>query len=250
MAETVLATHGLRKAFGALVVTRDLDFAVTRGDIHAVIGPNGAGKTTLLAQLAGAIRPDRGAIELLGTDVTRLSADARARRGIARSFQVTTLIGEFTARENVVLGLLAREGRGFDAWQPVARRRAEIDEAQALLERTGIGALAMRRAAELSHGETRVLEIAVALAKRPHVFLLDEPMAGMGQDESRALTVLLESLRGESTIVLIEHDMAAVERLADRVTVLVEGSIVASGTFADVRADAGVRAAYLGTHDV
>lgn len=246
MAEVVLAARGLRKAYGAIVVSRDLHFTLERGEVHAVIGPNGAGKSSLVAQLAGDLRPDAGTIELLGEDVTALGADARARRGLARSYQVTTLIDGFTAEENVLLAILARKAPRAAMLRSLAGEHEAREEARALLGRTGIGALAARRAGELAHGERRVVELTVALAKRPSVVLLDEPMAGMDHDAGSALAELLGSLRGELSMVLIEHDMHAVERLADRVTVLVDGEAVASGTFAEVRRDERVRSAYLG----
>jgi branched-chain amino acid transport system ATP-binding protein len=244
--EIVLSAHGLRKAYGAIVVSDDLDFDLRRGEIHAVIGPNGAGKSSLVAQLAGELRPDAGTVTLLGEDVTRLGADARARRGLARSFQVTTLIDEFTAEDNVVLGILGRSAPRSSMTRALWAEAGIYREARELLERTGIAHVVSRRVDELAHGDRRVLELTVALAKRPQVVLLDEPMAGMGHDASRQLAELLAGLRDELSMVLIEHDMDAVERLADRVTVLVEGAVVASGQFNDVRRDERVRSAYLG----
>jgi len=246
MPEATLAMRGLAKAFGALRVTDDLTLDVVANELHAIIGPNGAGKTTLLAQLAGELQPDRGSIVFNGRDITGEPAYARARLGIARSFQITTLCADFTAEDNVALAVQARERHGFGFWRSTRRDMRLREPARALLERVGLGERRDAPSRVLSHGEHRQLEIAVALALEPQVLLLDEPLAGVGVDESRGLIAILQSLRRAITIVLVEHDVGAVEALADRVTVLDEGRAIATGTFAEIRADAGVRRAYLG----
>ena len=246
MPETLLATHGLAKAFGALRVTDDVSLAVTANELHAIIGPNGAGKTTLLAQLFGELFPDRGTIEFAGRDITRRPAHARVGLGIARTFQITTLCDDFTAEDNVALAVQARVRPRFGFWRSTRRDASLREPARALLERVGLSARADDPSRILSHGEHRQLEIAVALALAPRLLLLDEPLAGVGLEESRGLVAILESLKGSMTIVLVEHDVTAVEALADRVTVLDEGRVIATGTFEAIRHDPAVRRAYLG----
>jgi branched-chain amino acid transport system ATP-binding protein len=246
MADAVLAVSGLRKAFGALVVSDDVALDVRTGECHALIGPNGAGKTTLLAQLAGEVAPDAGTISFGGRDVTRLGPDARARLGIARSFQITTLVGDFTAEDNVALAVQARAATSMRFWRSAARDAALRDPARAALERVGLGQRANVRASDLAHGEQRLLELAIALVQEPRALLLDEPMAGLGHDESRAMIALLREIKPAVAMLLIEHDMEAVAELADRVTVLVAGHAIASGSYAAIRSDPRVREAYLG----
>jgi len=246
MADTALAVRALRKSFGALVVSDDVDLGVRAGECHALIGPNGAGKTTLLAQLAGELAPDRGAVFFGAREVTRLGADARARLGIARSFQITTLVEDFTAEDNVALAVQARGATAMRFWKSAFRDPALREPARAALARVGLAARANVRASDLAHGEQRLLELAIALAQTPAVLLLDEPMAGLGHDESRAMIELLRGIKGTVAMLLIEHDMDAVAQLADRVTVLVSGRVVASGSYDAIRADALVRDAYLG----
>jgi branched-chain amino acid transport system ATP-binding protein len=246
MADAVLAVRGLRKAFGALVVSDDLNLDVRFGECHALIGPNGAGKTTLLAQLAGEVAPDRGAIVFGDRDVTRLSPDARARLGIARSFQITTIVEDFTAEDNVALAVQARDATAMRFWKSAFRDTALREPARAVLARVGLSTRAGMRASDLAHGEQRLLELAIALAREPAVLLLDEPMAGLGHDESRAMIELLRRIKSTVAMLLIEHDMNAVAQLADRVTVLVSGRVIATGAYATIRDDALVRDAYLG----
>jgi branched-chain amino acid transport system ATP-binding protein len=243
---TLLQVRGLTKRFGGLVATDALDLDVDAGEVHAVIGPNGAGKTTLISQLAGALRPDAGHIRLAGEDVTGLSSHERVRRGIARSYQVTNVFRAFTALDNVALAVQAGDGSSFGFWRPVQRERHLFDRARELLSQVGLAARGDVPAGALAHGEQRQLEVALALATRPKLLLLDEPMAGMGPDESSRMVTLIEGLRDRLTIVLIEHDMDAVFRLADRISVLVYGRVLATGTADAVRADAEVRRAYLG----
>ncbi len=244
--DTALAVRGLRKAFGALVATDDLDLDVARNECHALIGPNGAGKTTLLALLAGELAPDRGSIHFGERDVTRLGPDARARLGIARSFQITTFVDDFTAEDNVALAVQARHATAMRFWRSAFTDRALREPARAALARVGLAERASARASDLAHGEQRLLELAIALAQAPAVLLLDEPMAGLGHDESRAMIDLLRSIKGTVTILLVEHDMDAVAQLADRVTVLVSGRAIAAGSYDAIRDDARVRDAYLG----
>lgn len=246
MAEPVLALVRLAKSFGALKVTDGVSLDLRPGEVHALIGPNGAGKSTLIHQIAGSIRPDAGAIHFLGHDVGHLSVAKRARLGLARSFQVSSLLLDFSALRNVMLALQARQGSSFRFWRPVMRDKALTDRATAMLERVGLAGRADIAAGALSHGERRRLEIAVALGLEPKAFLLDEPMAGMGPEGSKELTRFLDGLRQEAPILLVEHDMDAVFALADRISVLFYGRIIASGSPAEIRADAEVRKAYLG----
>jgi branched-chain amino acid transport system ATP-binding protein len=249
MADVLLEVAGLRKQFGALRATDGVDLAVPEGETHAIIGPNGAGKTTLIAQLGGDTRSDAGAIRFAGEDITHLPAPARARRGLARSFQITSIFREFTALDNVALAVQAHAGHSFHFWRPARRDPALRDPALAALEGVGLGDRAGVLAANLAHGEQRQLEIAMALATRPRLLLLDEPLAGMGLDESQTMIRFLRGLKGRHTIVLVEHDMDAVFALADRISVMVYGRIIATGDAEEVRANPEVRAAYLGEGD-
>ena len=242
----MLEIRDLRKSFGGVVATDALDLDVAAGEIHAVIGPNGAGKTTLVSQLSGALRPDAGRILFDGRDVTRLPDDARARLGLARSFQITSVFHEFTALDNVALAVQAHDGHSFRFWG-AARRDARLREpARAALARVGLDGRADAIVRHMSHGEHRQLEIAMALATGPRLLLLDEPMAGMGPDESQRMVEILQGLKGSHAILLVEHDMDAVIALADRIIVLVYGRALASGTADEIRANEEVRAAYLG----
>jgi branched-chain amino acid transport system ATP-binding protein len=249
MAEPMLQIAGLRKSFGGVVATDNLDLAIGVGEIHAVIGPNGAGKTTLIGQLSGALRPDAGTIRFAGHDITRLPAFARARLGLARSFQITSIFHEFTALDNVALAVQAHTGHSFQFFADARREERLRAPARAALERVGLGRRADAVARHMSHGEHRQLEIAMALATEPKMLLLDEPMAGMGPDESARMVEILRALKGRLTILLIEHDMDAVFALADRITVLVYGRAIASGTADEIRANQDVRVAYLGTDE-
>jgi branched-chain amino acid transport system ATP-binding protein len=246
MAEAILSAQGLRKAFGALAATDGVSLEVREGETHAIIGPNGAGKTTLIGQLAGNLRPDSGQIRFAGEDVTRLTAPQRAKKGFARSFQVTSIYRDFTALDNVALAVQAHAGHSFHFWRPAREERELREPARRVLEEVGLGDRADVLAANLAHGEQRQLEVAMALATRPRLLLLDEPVAGMGLDESQRMVQFLAGLKGRQTMILVEHDMDAVFTLADRISVLVYGRIIASGTPADVRANPEVRRAYLG----
>ena len=246
MSEPVLRIEGLRKRFGGLLVTDDLTLEVSPGELHAVIGPNGAGKTTLINQISGLIRSDAGRITLAGRDVTALPMHARAALGLARSFQITSVLPGFSALENVALAVQARAGSSFRFFGRADREGALNDEATAVLAEVGLAERLHVPAMHLSHGEKRVLELAIALALRPKLLLLDEPMAGTGREETVRLIAVLHNLKGRFPIVLVEHDMTAVFALADRISVLIYGRILASGLPEAVRADPAVIAAYLG----
>ena len=245
MRDSLLSVAGLTKTFGALRACDGIDFEVREGETHAVIGPNGAGKTTFISQLAGNLLPDSGSVRFAGNDITRLPAPQRARMGLARSFQITSVYPDFTALENVALAVQARSGRtGF--WKPASADASLIDPATRALQDVGLGERSHVFAANLSHGEQRQLEVAMALATEPRLLLLDEPMAGMGTDESQRMIALLSRLKQTKTIILVENDMDAVFRLADRISVLVYGRVIATDTPERVRAHPEVRKAYLG----
>lgn len=246
MAETILELRNLCKSFGALKATDDVSLDLRVGEIHALIGPNGAGKSTLIHQIAGTLTPDTGTIEFLGRPISQLGVAERARLGLGRSFQVSSLASEFSALRNVMLAVQSWQGSSFRFFKPVMRDRSLVEPAMAALTRVGLKDRADIPAAELSHGERRQLEIAIALALGSRAFLLDEPMAGMGPEGSRQFTGFLDALRQEAPILLVEHDMDAVFALADRISVLVYGRIIASGTVEEIRHNPEVRRAYLG----
>jgi branched-chain amino acid transport system ATP-binding protein len=242
----LLEIDGLSRRFGGVVAADAITLGIVPGEVHAVIGPNGAGKTTLIGLIAGEIAPQAGNICFDGNDITRLPVYRRNRLGLARSFQITSLFSDLTALDNVALAVQAHRGHSFRFWRDARGEDDLRQPALAALTRVGLAERAAVRVAKLSHGEHRQLEIAMALATEPRLLLLDEPMAGMGPDESVRMVQMLRALKGSMTIVLIEHDMEAVFALADRLTVLVYGRIIASGDPAAVRADAAVRQAYLG----
>ena len=246
MSTAPLQLQNLRKSYGALVVTDDVSLDIRAGELHAIIGPNGAGKTTLIHQISGLAKSDSGSIIFDGQDVTKLSMAERARLGLVRSFQITSILPRFSALENVALAVQARSGTSFSFLGNAAAEPQLNDIAMALLSRFGLAARAQVPAGQMSHGEKRQLEIAIALAAKPKLLLLDEPLAGTSHDESQRLINTLQQLRKELPIVLIEHDMDAVFALADRVSVLVYGRIIASGTPQSIRDNPDVRAAYLG----
>ena len=250
MAEPLLRIEGLIKRFGGIVATDNLSLDIASGELHAIIGPNGAGKTTLISQLIGQLRPSAGAIHFAGGDITHLPAWRRSHLGLARSFQITSLLPDFTAADNVALAAQARDGHSFRFFGAARKEKSLRDAAHAALERVGLGARADVVVASLSHGEQRELELAVALATKPQLLLLDEPMAGLGATESARMVKLLADLRKEVTIVLVEHDMNAVFALADRITVLVYGRVIASGAPDAIRANEEVKRAYLGDQHV
>lgn len=246
MNEPVLALDGVRKSFGALKVTDGVSLAVAPGELHALIGPNGAGKTTLVHQISGMLTPDAGAIRFRGQDVTGLDAEKRARLGLARTFQITSTIASLSVLENVALGVQAKAAHPLSFFRDAASDERLNRPARAALEAVGLAARAHVPAGRLSHGEKRALELAMALALEPAAILLDEPLAGVGREEGERLIGLLRSLKGRYAMLLVEHDMEAVFALADQVSVLVYGRVVASGDPAAVRADPAVREAYLG----
>jgi len=247
MSRAVLELQGLNKSFGALHATRDLSFCVNAGEIHALIGPNGAGKTTLIQQIYGALKPDTGHVLLNGKDITSLPVPGRVRAGIGRSFQISNVLMDFTVLENGIIAEQARLGQSFRFLRPAFDDPDLIAGAQKILVRVGLDDRADQRVGDLAHGERRMLELALALATAPQLLLLDEPMAGAGPEESQRMSQIIETLRGKLAILLIEHDMDAVFRLADRITVLVEGAVIASGTADEISNSAAVQTAYLGS---
>jgi len=249
VADALLRIEGLTRRFGGVVASDGVCLEVAPGELHAVIGPNGAGKTTLIGQLAGEITPQAGRIHFDGHDITALPVHQRSLMGLARSFQITSLFPHFTALENVALAVQAHAGHSFRFWRDVRSETALRDPARAALDRVGLSHRAGTAVAGLSHGEHRQLELAMALATRPRMLLLDEPMAGLGAEESGRMVKTLLELKRELTILLIEHDMEAVFALADRITVLVYGRVIASGDPAAIRANAEVRQAYLGEQE-
>ncbi len=246
MPEAILSLSKVTKQFGALLASDNVSLDLMPGEIHALIGPNGAGKSTLIKQIAGEIKPDSGEIRFDGRDIGELGAVERSRMGLARMFQVSSLMPEFSVLQNVVLAQQSVSGKIFRFFKPVLSDASLLQPAMAQLERVGLADRAQMRAADISHGERRQLEMAVALALKPRAFLLDEPMAGMGPEGSKNLTDFLGGLRAEAPILLVEHDMDAVFALADRISVLVYGRIIATGTVDEIRGNDDVKRAYLG----
>jgi branched-chain amino acid transport system ATP-binding protein len=242
----MLEVRSLTKNFGALRACDGIDFDVREGETHAVIGPNGAGKTTFISQLAGMLLPDAGSIRFAGEDITGLPAPRRARKGLARSFQITSVYAEFTALENVALAVQAHSGHSFRFWRDARSDSSLTSPAGEFLQQVGLGQRLHVLAANLAHGEQRQLEVAMALATRPRLLLLDEPMAGMGIEESQRMIGLLGTLKQRHTLILVEHDMDAVFRLADRISVLVYGRVIATDTPERIKMNEEVRRAYLG----
>jgi len=250
VAEALLEVRDLSRRFAAVDALNAVNFTVEAGEVHALIGPNGAGKTTFIHHVSGALQPDSGSIHFAGRDVTRLSMHQRVAAGMARSYQITNVFLGLSALDNVALAVQGRQdaGSSFRFWNPVRAESGLFDEARGYLEQLGLGARAETIAGNLAHGEQRALELAMALATRPRMLLLDEPMAGTGPEESACMVELIEHLARHVTILLVEHDMAAVFRLADRVSVLVNGRLIRTGTPDEVRSDPQVRRAYLGDH--
>ena len=246
MSQPLLQVDNLAKRFEGIVATDDLSLGVVAGELHAVIGPNGAGKTTLISQLAGQLSPDSGRIHFEGHDITALPMYRRSALGLARSFQITSLFLDLSVLDNVALAVQAHAGHSFRFWRNARSEAVLRQPARAALERVGLGARADLPASALSHGEHRQIELAMALVGAPRMLLLDEPMAGLGPEESARMVEMLRALKKEVTILLVEHDMEAVFALADRITVLVYGRVIASGAPAEIRANAAVREAYLG----
>ena len=246
MPEPILELEGLSKRFGAVVASDEVTLDLVPGEIHALIGPNGAGKSTVIKQIAGEVRQDKGSIRFAGRDIGRLDVVARAQLGLARTFQVSSVAPEFSTLQNVMLAVQSVERKTFRFFKPALRDASLVEPAMAYLVRLLLDDRADVPAANLSHGERRALEIAIALALKPKAFLLDEPMAGMGPENTEKLVEILDGLRAEAPILLVEHDMDAVFALADRISVIVYGRIIASGTPNDIRANEEVRRAYLG----
>ncbi|MGF6310384.1 branched-chain amino acid transport system ATP-binding protein [Bradyrhizobium sp. i1.8.4] len=246
LAEPLLRVDNLVRRFGGITATDNLSMEVVPGELHAIIGPNGAGKTTLISQLTGQVMPNSGTIRFAGRDVTSLPSYKRSRLGLARSFQITSLLKDFSAIDNVALAAQAHDGHSFRFWGNARKEKHLRDTARAALERVGLGKRADVVVSQLSHGEQRELELAVALATKPQLLLLDEPMAGLGVTESARMVALLKELRKEVTIVLVEHDMEAVFALADRITVLVYGRVIACDVPDAIRRHDEVKRAYLG----
>ncbi len=246
MAEPVLEVRNLTKQFGGVRASDDISLKIQANEIHAIIGPNGAGKTTLVSQLSGGLQPDVGSVHFNGRDITSLPIHKRSALGLARSFQITSLIMSMSVLDNVALGVQARDGHSFRFWKPARKVKTLRDRAMQILAQVDLGEKAQSTVSALSHGERRQVEIAVALAGEPTLLLLDEPMAGMGASESAKMVDILKTMKGEKTIVLIEHDMDVVFALADKISVLVYGRIIATGAPDDIRQNDDVRQAYLG----
>jgi branched-chain amino acid transport system ATP-binding protein len=242
----LLRTDRLVKRFGGLVATDHASLSVRSGELHALIGPNGAGKTTLIHQLSGALAPSAGTVHFDGQDVTGTPIHTRVHLGLVRSYQITSVFKRLSVLDNLALAVQSREGSSLRFWRPARAERARYDTAAAAAERVGLGPQLGRIAGALSHGEQRQLEVGLALALKPKLLLLDEPMAGMGPEESERMVALLQGLRGSVTMLLVEHDMDAVFRLADRISTLVFGKIIATGTADEIRAHPEVKRAYLG----
>lgn len=249
MTGAVLKVENLCKSFGALPVSDAVDLEVKSGEIHAIIGPNGAGKSTLIGQIAGGLSPDTGSIFLNGQDITGLKMAHRAQLGLGRTFQISSLAMEMSVLENTILGAIGQRQDALRFWSPVSRNAALGEIAMTALAAVGLGAHADQVVATLSHGQRRQLEVAVALTLQPKVFLMDEPMAGLGSEGTKTMTRFLDRLRQKAPILLVEHDMDAVFALADRISVLVYGKIIATGSVEDIRKNPEVRAAYLGDEE-
>ncbi len=246
MSAPLLHVDNLVKRFGGLAATDHASLQVKRGEIHALIGPNGAGKTTLIHQISGALPPDEGRIVFDGADITHTAMHQRAQLGLVRSYQITSVFARLTVQDNLGLALQAVQGSSFRFWHAARGEQARYARVAEVAERVGLHAQLMQPAGALSHGEQRQLEVGLALASSPKLMLLDEPMAGMSPDESERMVQLLLSLRGDTTLLLVEHDMDAVFRLADTLSVLVSGQVIACGTAEHIKNDAAVKRAYLG----
>ena len=242
----MLEIAGLTKHFGGVVAVDRANLSVKAGEVHALIGPNGAGKTTLIAQVSGSLPADAGEIRFLGTDVTRMPQHRRVRAGLARSYQITSIFRRFSVRDNLALAVQARSGSSLSFLRPVAEEQALFDEAEEVALLVGLSGKTAALAGNLAHGDQRALEVGLALATRPRLVLLDEPMAGMGPEESQRMIALVERIREHVSVLLVEHDMDAVFRLADRISVLVNGRVIASGEPQAIKADEDVKRAYLG----
>ena len=250
MAKTILNVKNLSKSFGGVLATDDVSFNAEQGELHAIIGPNGAGKTTLIAQLSGEILPDSGEIFFGEKKITSLPTFVRSQLGIARSFQITSLMHDMTVIDNVTLAIQAQSGHSYRFWSDAREDSQLVTPALLALQEVGLESRACEKVQNLSHGEHRQLEIAVAMATNPLLLLLDEPMAGMGMAEGENIIKILHRLKSRKTMVLIEHDMDAVFALADRITVMVYGRIIATGSPENIKNNNAVREAYLGTEEI
>ena len=246
MVDAILSTHNITKSFGALKASDDVSIDLFPGEIHAIIGPNGAGKSTLIAQICGTLKPDMGDVELLGRTITHDGPQQRAQMGLGRTFQISQLAMEDSVLQNVVLGALGASQKPWRFFQKALADTALLSTAEDALKRVGLEEMQHMQTSELSHGQRRQLEVAIALTLKPKAFIMDEPMAGLGAEGSKRLTGFLDDLRKEAPILLVEHDMDAVFALADRISVLVYGKVIATGTVDEIRADKRVKEAYLG----
>jgi branched-chain amino acid transport system ATP-binding protein len=242
----MLRLSAVSKRFGGVVATDKVSLDVKAGEVHALIGPNGAGKTTLIGQISGSLATESGEIGFLNENITRLRAHQRVRLGLARSYQITSIFKRFSVLDNLALAVQARSGSSFSFWRPVSAEAALFEQARAVAAEVGLADRVHSAAGNLAHGEQRALEVGLALATRPKLVLLDEPMAGMGPEESQRMIELISRIRAQVTVLLVEHDMDAVFRLADRITVLVSGRVIATGKPEDIRSEPEVRRAYLG----
>jgi branched-chain amino acid transport system ATP-binding protein len=245
-AGAMLALRSVSKRFGGVVATDEVSLEVAPGEVHALIGPNGAGKTTLIGQISGSLATDAGTILFQQADITAWREHQRVKAGLARSYQITSIFRRFSVLDNLALAVQARSGSSFSFWRPVAAESALFEEARMLSREIGLAERLEVSAGNLAHGEQRALEVGLALATRPRLVLLDEPMAGMGPEESQRMIALIGRIRASVAVLLVEHDMDAVFRLADRITVLVNGRVIATGKPDGIRADPEVRRAYLG----
>ena len=246
MNEPVLKANKLCKRFGSLAAVKDVSLDIAQGEIHAIIGPNGAGKSTLISQICGSLPSDEGSVFLMGKEITNLPTEKRASLGIGRTFQISALAKEDTVLQNAILGSVGASGKHWDFFNPILKNSMHRDKAEYCLELVGLKDLINQKTATLSHGQLRLLEVAVALTLKPKVFIMDEPMAGLGSDGTKQLTNFLDELKNRAPILLVEHDMDAVFALANRITVLDYGRVIASDTVGSIKKDPLVQKAYLG----
>ncbi len=246
MNEPILKANKLCKTFGSLAAVKDVSLDIVQGEIHAIIGPNGAGKSTLISQICGSLPSDEGSVFLMGKEITNLSTEKRASLGIGRTFQISALAKEDTVLQNAILGSVGASGKHWDFFNPILKKSMHRDQAEYCLELVGLKDLINQKAATLSHGQLRLLEVAIALTLKPKVFIMDEPMAGLGSDGTKQMTNFLDKLRNRAPILLVEHDMDAVFALANRITVLDYGRVIASDTVDLIKKDPAVQKAYLG----
>ena len=248
MNEPILKANKLCKTFGSLAAVKDVSLDIVQGEIHAIIGPNGAGKSTLISQICGSLPSDEGSVFLMGKEITNLTTEKRASLGIGRTFQISALAKEDTVLQNAILGSVGASGKHWDFFNPILKNSMHRDKAEYCLELVGLKDLINQKTATLSHGQLRLLEVAIALTLKPKVFIMDEPMAGLGSDGTKQLTNFLAELKNRAPILLVEHDMDAVFALANRITVLDYGRVIASDTVGSIKKDPLVQKAYLGEY--